>query len=29
VRDMGPVSVDVAPIGLREVFLDTVKTGVA
>jgi len=28
-RDMGPVSVDVAPIGLREVFLDTVKTGVA
>ena len=29
VRDMGPVSLDVAPIGLREVFLDTVKTGVA
>jgi ABC-2 type transport system ATP-binding protein len=28
-RDMGPVSVDVAPIGLREVFLDTVKTGAA
>lgn len=24
-RDMGPVSVDVAPIGLRDVFLDTVK----
>lgn len=28
-RDMGPVSVDVTPIGLREVFLDTVKTEVA
>jgi ABC-2 type transport system ATP-binding protein len=29
VRDMGPVSVDIAPIGLREVFLDTVKAEVA
>src|SRR5579863_1142187 len=28
-RGMGPASVDVAPVGLREVFLDTVKAGVA